>query len=202
MKDRKLTPKQQIFCQEYIIDWNGTRAYLKAYPSVKKDSVARANASRLLTNANILNFINDRLNNLEQEAGVSALRVLLEIKKIAFSSMIDFHETWVTLKDFETLSDPQKACIQEITTQTRTITDPDGNDIQVDYVKIKLFDKLKALEALGKILNYYTTPQQQHTGPNGEPLFGKFDKFMDACLAKVLDPKDAREYIKLLKSEY
>lgn len=32
----KLTAKQQRFCDEYLIDLNGTRAYKVAYPSVKR----------------------------------------------------------------------------------------------------------------------------------------------------------------------
>lgn len=48
-----MTEKQKIFADEYLVDLNATRAYRVAYPSVKKDEAARANASRLLTNANV-----------------------------------------------------------------------------------------------------------------------------------------------------
>ena len=48
-----LTPKQKIFADEYLIDLNATRAYKVAYPKVKKDEVAKAAGSRLLTNVNV-----------------------------------------------------------------------------------------------------------------------------------------------------
>ena len=32
-----MTEKQKIFADEYLIDLNATRAYRKAYPSVKKE---------------------------------------------------------------------------------------------------------------------------------------------------------------------
>ena len=48
-----MTEKQKIFADEYIIDLNATRAYKAAYPNVKKDGAARANGSKLLTNANV-----------------------------------------------------------------------------------------------------------------------------------------------------
>lgn len=32
----KLTKKQKIFVNEYLVDLNATRAYKKAYPNVKK----------------------------------------------------------------------------------------------------------------------------------------------------------------------
>ena len=48
-----MTEKQKIFADEYLIDLNATRAYRAAYPSVKKDETARANGSRMLTNAKV-----------------------------------------------------------------------------------------------------------------------------------------------------
>ena len=56
-----MTKKQKIFADEYLIDLNATRAYRVAYPSVKKDEVARANGSRLLTNANVAEYIAKRM---------------------------------------------------------------------------------------------------------------------------------------------
>ena len=51
-----MTDKQKRFCDEYLIDCNATRAYKVAYPNVKKDEVAKANGSRLLTNANVKTY--------------------------------------------------------------------------------------------------------------------------------------------------
>jgi phage terminase small subunit len=48
----RLTDKQEAFVREYMIDLNATQAYLRAGYKVN-DNVARANASRLLTNANV-----------------------------------------------------------------------------------------------------------------------------------------------------
>lgn len=62
-----MTEKQKIFADEYIICLNATRAYKKAYPNVKKDEVARANGSRLLTNANIKAYIDEQLEKLQSE---------------------------------------------------------------------------------------------------------------------------------------
>ena len=37
-KTHKLTPRQEVFCQEYVMCLIGTEAYLKAYPNVKYDT--------------------------------------------------------------------------------------------------------------------------------------------------------------------
>ena len=62
-----MTEKQKIFADEYIICLNATKAYKKAYPNVKKDEVARANGSRLLTKANVKAYINEQLEKLQSE---------------------------------------------------------------------------------------------------------------------------------------
>lgn len=47
-----LTDKQELFVREYLVDLNASAAYLRAGYKCK-ENVARVNASRLLTNANI-----------------------------------------------------------------------------------------------------------------------------------------------------
>lgn len=63
----KLTIKQQAFADYYIQLGNATEAYLKAYPNVKKETTARANSSRLLTNANVSAYIENRMEELKSE---------------------------------------------------------------------------------------------------------------------------------------
>lgn len=71
-----MTDRQQKFADEYIIDCNATRAYKAAYPNVKKDSVARANGSRLLTNANIKNYIEEKLAEISDQKTANAQEVM------------------------------------------------------------------------------------------------------------------------------
>ncbi|MGN1109710.1 MAG: terminase small subunit, partial [Oscillospiraceae bacterium] len=52
------------FCDEYLIDLNGTRAYKAAYPSVKSDHTATVNAGRLLTNADVRSYLDAELEKL------------------------------------------------------------------------------------------------------------------------------------------
>lgn len=61
----KLTPKQKAFADYYIQTGNATESYKKAYESCKKDETARANASRMLTNANVVAYIEEKQKELE-----------------------------------------------------------------------------------------------------------------------------------------
>ena len=65
-----MTDAQRIFCNEYLIDTNATRAYKMAYPKVKKDETAGVNASRLLRNAKVKSYIEEKMK--EKEAKLIA----------------------------------------------------------------------------------------------------------------------------------
>ena len=78
-----LTDKQKAFCDYYLESLNAAEAYKRAYTSCKKDSVARANASRLLTKANIKNYIDKRLKELED----SRIAKVDEVMKFLTSSL-------------------------------------------------------------------------------------------------------------------
>ena len=151
---KPLTESQKVFCREYIFDFNGTRAYKKAFPTVK-GSTARTCASELLTNPNIKAQIKHLQEHIEELSEISKLKVLAEHKKIAFSSIAHLHNTWIERKEFDSLSDDQKSCIEEITTKTNTIFDHvEKKPCLVEYVKVKLYDKQKALDAISKMLGY------------------------------------------------
>jgi phage terminase small subunit len=71
-----MTPKQRKFADEYLIDLNATRAYKAAYPKVKTDEAARANGSRLLTNANVQSYVEQRLNEISSAKLADAKEVM------------------------------------------------------------------------------------------------------------------------------
>ena len=86
----KLTPKQKLFADEYLIDLNATRAYKAAYKSVKKDETARTNGSRMLTNANVSKYIKERMNERSKRTEITQDNVLKELATIAFAKVTDF----------------------------------------------------------------------------------------------------------------
>ena len=69
-------PKHQVFADEWLKDMNGTRAYKVAYPSIKKDTTAKAAASRLLTDVNVKTYIDEQLEIMQNERTADAQEVL------------------------------------------------------------------------------------------------------------------------------
>lgn len=153
LKKLPLNENQKSFCREYIVDWNATRAYHKVYGG-ESNEATRVKASQLLTNPNIKAYITYIQDRLEEASGISRLKVLQEYAKMAFSSIAHYHNTWIEKNKFEDLTDEQKAAIQEISTKEVKLYS-DGEEIGIqEYVKIKLYDKQKALEAISKMLGY------------------------------------------------
>lgn len=78
----KLTDKQEAFIREYMIDMNATQAYLRAGYKVNENT-ARANASRLLTNANILTRIEELQAERAKKLDIDAEWVLKRLVQIS-----------------------------------------------------------------------------------------------------------------------
>ena len=79
-----LTEKQKRFCEEYLIDLNAKRAYLVAYPSVKKEKTAASAAARMLKNVNIQKYLQELKQERESRVLVSQDDVIKAIQEIAF----------------------------------------------------------------------------------------------------------------------
>jgi phage terminase small subunit len=79
MSDIKLTAKQEMFCKEYLIDLNGAQAAIRA--GYSKDS-ARIEASRLLTNDNIQQYLQELKAKREEKLEINALWVLNQAVKV------------------------------------------------------------------------------------------------------------------------
>lgn len=143
-----LKPEWIVFSYEYVIDYNGTRAYTVAYPGCTYET-AMANASRLLRNAKVSDHIEEIQKDLSKLSGVTALRNILELKKLAYTNLSDFKDGWMTEKDFKNLDHDVKAALSEI-----QYIDKETQFGTEKIVRFKLHDKMKAIEGLNKMLGF------------------------------------------------
>ena len=140
-----MTEKQKLFADEYLIDLNATRAYRKAYPNCKKDSSADAAARKLLGNTRIQKYISDRMEERQKRTEVTQDRVLQELAYIAFARVTDYatvKNNAVKIKNTDELTEEQIRAISGI---------KDGKF----GIELKLNDKEKALELLGRHLGMW-----------------------------------------------
>lgn len=145
-KENKLTPKQQRFVDEYLIDMNATQACIRAGYSEKN---AHKIASELLGKTGVSEAIEAKRKRLEIKTEITAEKVLQEYAKIAFSNIgefVDWNNGGIILKPSSELTKEQLACVSEVS-ESKTKFDT--------TVKFKLHDKLNALHKLGDHLGIF-----------------------------------------------
>jgi phage terminase small subunit len=143
MDENKLTDKQEEFCQQYLIDLNGTQAAIRAgYSADTAYSIASENMIKPKIQARLAELMEAR----RKRCQVSQDEVVLELKRIAFSDMRKIAK-WdgdsVTLEASTSLSDDDGACVESV---ARTTTKDGGS------ISCKLHSKTKALELLARHL--------------------------------------------------
>jgi len=141
-----MTAKQQRFCDEYLIDLNATQAAIRAGYSV---DTAKEIGCENLTKPNIQETIAKAMAERSKRTGVNQDRVVLELAKIAFvnaNDLIDPKDASVKASATE----DDLACIQSVKVKTSLTTN--GESVERE---IKLNDKMKALELLGKHLGMW-----------------------------------------------
>ncbi|MSS64589.1 terminase small subunit [Velocimicrobium porci] len=161
-----LTEKQKRFADEYLIDLNATRAYKVAYQSCKKDETARANGSRLLTNANVASYVEQRMKAREKRTEIKQDWVLEELRKIASANGTDFSQIVEEpiIKKGAYVTDPATGQVKKYQTVKFIPTKelPEEKRAAIAAIKetkfgiaVETYDRLKALELLGRHLGMF-----------------------------------------------
>lgn len=150
-----LSEKYKRFADDYLVDMNGTRAYKATYPSVKSDSVAAANASRLLRNAKIAAYLAERQQVFQENTGIKVERVLQEYARLAFFDPRKPFDDNGKPKDISALDDDTAAALVGLD----VAEEYEGVGEERKFVgytkKYKLANKLGALDSLGKHLGMF-----------------------------------------------
>ena len=142
-----LTPKQQIFCDEYLKDLNATQAAIRAkYSKKTAHKIATENLHKPVIKAYIAKRMKDR----EERTEVTIDRVVQELAIIAFQDLGDvakWDKDGIVLKDSTKLSSRQRKIMESIS--STPVGDGKGGSLGTAF-KFKTRDKVKALELLGK----------------------------------------------------
>lgn len=142
----KLSNKQKLFCDEYLIDLNVTQAAIRAGYSAK---YANNRGYELLNKQAIKECIDERMKAREKRIEITQDMVLNELAKIAFANTTDYVEVedkgqykMVNTKPTKDLTPDQVVAIASIKQGANGI-------------EIKLHDKVRALEDIGRHLGMF-----------------------------------------------
>ena len=156
---RALTAKQQRFVEEYLIDLNATQAAIRAGYSPQNADVEGA---RQLGNVSVRTRIDVALAERSKRTGVNADIVIQELAKIARVNLVDIIDPDTAEIKADAVDD--LAALASV----RVKVTPTKNGDMVER-EVKLADKIKALELLGKHLGMFIE-RKEITGKDGGPI--------------------------------
>ena len=139
----KLTDRQELFCREYLVDLNATQAVIRAGYSPKNAGYC---GSRLLDNPDVKNRIGELMDERNEVLNINSdyvLRRLEEIDKLDIADILDGEGNVLPVSDWPQAWRTSVGAIE--VTQVRT-----AGETTSCLKKVKLPDKLRNLELLGK----------------------------------------------------
>jgi phage terminase small subunit len=145
MNMRKLTPKQENFCNYYIETGNASEAYRRAYScgNMAPDTINRK-AAELFNNGKITAMVNQLQAVLQERSDISkdeAVKELTNIVRARVTDVLFAKGTTIKIKNLEELPDHIVSCIS-------VMKKVKGG------IEIKLYDKISAIDRLSKMLGW------------------------------------------------
>ncbi len=181
------TDKEKLFCYYYVQYWNGAKA---AREAGYKESNDRGQASENLSKPHIKQLIEEMKSDLEFMSGVSKLRNLQELGKIAYLSAEDVYTTEFTLEEFNNLSEQAKSAIMEVENTQRVISS-EGENIVIDKkVKVKFYSKQQAIQEINKMMGYNEPDKVEHSGGLEHKFKGMSDSEVEAEAKRIREKYD------------
>ena len=141
----KLNAKQRRFIEEFMIDLNATAAYKRTGYKAKGHG-AEAAAARLLSNVEVAAAVEAAMKLRGEQTAISQDRVLRELAKVAFFNVKNALNNDGSVRPISELDDDTAAALTSV-----DIIEIGGGE-GVVIRRVRLADKLRALELLGRHL--------------------------------------------------
>jgi phage terminase small subunit len=183
-----LNPKQNAFVREYIKDYCGTKAVIRAGYSKK---AAKEIAYDLLTKTHIQGAVTREERKLQNRFIVTKERILKELALVGYSDLgeyVDVDATGkVTINKMADLPPQISRALKSIKSKTDTrIERVDGfqvGEIEKEQIEVVLHDKIQALNLMGKEIGLFKD-KCEITGKDGAPI--KIQDVTDEELLRII----------------
>lgn len=133
---KQLTDKQKMFCDEYLIDFNGARAAIAAGYSTK---TAKQIATENLSKPYLRDYLNEKKEKLTKKVEITTERIVNQIAMIAFNDKRELIDEAMKEEDKEV----RAALLSQILGSSKEA------------------DQLKALDMLGRYKGIYEVDNSQ-----------------------------------------
>ena len=144
-RDTPLRARERRFVEEYLVDLKGEAAAIRAGYSPK---TAKVQASQILTRLNVQAALEVGYKERQARTQRTADSTVSAIACLAHSDIRKFYDANGDLLPIHSLPDDLAACIASVEVVKRNLTSGDGKTERI--WKIKLWNKVQALELLGR----------------------------------------------------
>lgn len=157
-----LTPKQQLFVEEYLIDLNATQAAIRAGYS---ENTARSMGSENLSKPDIQEAISEAMQARSDRTEITADMVLQELAKPAFIDIRDAFDDENQLLPIKEMPEHVARAIgsiemRHVKTTHRTVGEDEEITEQESIKTMKMVCKKGSLELIGRHLKMFTDVKQ------------------------------------------
>ena len=182
-KEPKITAKEAKFIEEYLLDFNGTKAAKRAgYKQRRPDQMAY----ELLRKPEIRKIIKERLAERARNYAVTAENTLQELARLAYFDPIAFFDEAGNLKPIHQIEEGARRAISSIETRLEGAR-RDGAEPAL-ITKIRFSDKTRNLDLLMRHFGLLLEKSQvEITGKDGRPL--KIEMADEAAVIKAVEER-------------
>lgn len=175
-----LSAKQERFVEEYLVDLNATQAAIRAGYSKKS---AHVQGPRLLGNARVSTAIASAKADRSRRSEITQDMVLAELAKVGFSDPRNVFSAMGGIVEPQDWGDNTAGAISSVEVVRRQSGehDEDGRPLIEHVHKIRFWDKISALEKIGKHLGMFEGQGQGEE--KAQPL--RFDIHVNAPAGSV-----------------
>lgn len=157
-----LNDKQKRFCEEYMKDFNGLQAAIRAGYSAK---TSKSIAARLLTYVNVQAYLDEFRAKETEKAQITQAMIIEGYRKLAFFDSRKFYKDGKLLK-VDDLDDETAYALSgfeavEMTTDTGA---------KVSTSKVKMSDRNRALDSLCRVLGFNAPDKTALVNPDGSAV--------------------------------
>jgi phage terminase small subunit len=158
--NKKLRPKQKRFVQEYLVDLNATQAAIRAgYAPKRADAIGYEN----LRKPGIQEELQRYQSKLAEKVEVTIEELIIAYKQIAFADLAECYDENGFLKNIHDIPASCRMAIAGL--EIDELFEGKGEDRERigQTKKLKLWDKLKALDSLGRHLGLFNADDSKKT---------------------------------------